>query len=249
MRQNQLGCGFFFGLGLFIVGFLWLISQPAFQIGALIASPLVVWLIVALRKRSKQTKVSRAREIARRIDLISTDLGRASGESEISLREGEVLIYKFAAVDLIEFKSQGSSYSGNTAGFGIGVFERLDFNFGWQEGTIQELPEALTVIDTGVAFVTSQRVIFRGGMQVREWLFANFLGARDLSPWATLVSVSDRERTSGLAVSRDGEIPPSLVLEIGWDYSRKGIDAARAACASISKELNEAANAQEAAIG
>lgn len=249
MRQNQFGCGFFVGIGLFIVGILWLISQPAFQITALIATPLVIWLIIALRKRSKQNKVSRAREIARRIDLISKDLGSATGEAEIALRDGEVLIYKFAAVDLIEFKSQGNSYSGNTAGFGIGVFERLDFNFGWQEGTIQELPEALTIIDTGVAFVTSQRVIFRGGMQVREWLFANFLGARDLSPWSTLVSVSDRERTSGLAVSRDGEVPPSLVLEIGWDFSRKGIEAARATCVSISKELNEAANKQEAEIG
>lgn len=247
MSQGQSGCGCSGFIAVAVLGgvFIWFSQQPWAAIVVYITVPLLIWLVVVLRKKKKVKSISRAREFARQVDLIATDIDRPA-DSEIALRKGEHLVYRFGQVHLIEYKSQGSKYSGDTSGFGIGIADRLDYNFGWQEGQIQQLPETLTVIDSGTGFVTNQRILFRGAMQVREWLFDNFLGASDLNPWSTMISVSDRQQTSGLAAANRDELPPSLAIEIAWDFNRKGVDAARQTCQRISRELNAAANQQEA---
>lgn len=240
------GCGTFIGL-VFLSGvFLWYTQQPWAQAVFYIVVVSTIILVVVYRRTRRKNIISRSREYARKIDLIAADLDKPV-ESEIALRTGEHQVYRYNQVHLTEFKSQGTEYSGETSGFGIGIADRLDYNFGWQEGQIQQLPEALTLIDTGVAFVTNQRILFRGSVQVREWAFENFLGATDLNPWSTLISVSDRQLNSGLAAADRDDLPPSLAIEIGWDYNRKGVEAARETCRRLSRELNSAADAHEAA--
>lgn len=248
MAQGRGGCGCGTMIGLFFLGsiFIWYTQQPWAQVVFYLVAIVVIAGVVLYRRGTRTKSISRSREYARKIDLVASDLDKPV-ESEIALRPGEHQVYRFGQVHLTEFKSQGTEFSGGTSGFGIGIADRLDYNFGWQEGRIQQLPDALTLIDTGVAFVTNQRVLFRGSMQVREWAFDNFLGATDLNPWSTLISVSDRPVNSGLAAADRDELPPSLAIEIAWDYNRKGVEAARATCRKLSRELNAAADAQEAA--
>lgn len=250
MAQGRGGCGCSTFIGIAVLGgvFIWYTQQPWAQAVFYIVVVLVIAGIVLYRRNNKRTIISRSREYARKIDLIASDLDKPVS-AEIALKPGEHLIYRYGQVHLTEFKSPGSEYSGNTSGFGIGIADRLDYNFGWQEGSIQKLPEVLTLIDTGVGFITNQRVLFRGSAQVREWLFENFMGASDLNPWSTLISVSDRPVNSGLAAADRDELPPSLAIEIAWDFNRKGIDAAKQTCQKLSKELNAAADAQQAEAG
>lgn len=244
--RSGCGCGTLFAIVAGSMLWVWYTQQPWAPVVFYAAVVIGIAAFVLIRRQKRSKFISRSREYARKVDLIASDLDKPV-DSEIALRPGEHQIYRYSQVHLTEFKSQGTEYSGNTSGFGIGIADRLNYNFGWQEGQIQELPEVLTLIDTGVAFVTNHRIVFRGSAQVREWAFENFLGASDVNPWSTLISVSDRPVNSGLAAANRDDLPPSLAIEIAWDYNRKGLDAARATCRKLSKELNSAADAQEAA--
>jgi hypothetical protein len=53
--------------------------------------------------------------------------------------------------------------------------------------------EAPTPVDTGVATITNQRIVFQGPLQTREWDYAKLLGYQhfDSPPW-TAIQVSNR---------------------------------------------------------
>ena len=56
-----------------------------------------------------------------------------------------------------------------------------------------------TVIDTGVASITTERVVFQGGKYTRDWEFAKLIGVIHYSDHpASAIQVSNREKTSGL---------------------------------------------------
>jgi hypothetical protein len=70
---------------------------------------------------------------------------------------------------------------------------------GGSRGTYVPGPEVLKVKDHGVAVVTTQRVVFQGGLKTREWAFAKLVGYAhdDTSPY-TALHVSNRQNVSGL---------------------------------------------------
>jgi hypothetical protein len=69
----------------------------------------------------------------------------------------------------------------------------------FQEGT-----PTPTSIDTGTVFVTNQRVIFQGGKQTRECVFAKLVGfEHDDSAGSTTFSVSNRQKPTTIHYGRD----------------------------------------------
>lgn len=88
-------------------------------------------------------------------------------------------------------------------------------------------PEALTVIDTGDATFTNQRVVFGGQSQTREWAFDKLVDfdAGD-NGTQVMISVSNRQKVSGLHALSVQQAQPGLLLEVALAYAKDGKKAA-----------------------
>ncbi len=87
----------------------------------------------------------------------------------------------------------------NHSGFSFRVAKGVRYHVGQTRGHHEAGAEQPTVIDTGTASITDQRVVFQGAKQTREWAFSKLLGYQhfDSPPW-TAIQVSNRQKTSGI---------------------------------------------------
>lgn len=76
-----------------------------------------------------------------------------------------------------------------------------------------------TVIETGVAYITNQRVLFDGDKN-REWSWEKLLDSRHIGSDMTLMQVSNRQKASGLAYPGSGSVTVRRRLELARaDYA------------------------------
>jgi hypothetical protein len=91
-----------------------------------------------------------------------------------------------------------------------------------------EPDDELKQIDTGVAHFTTHRVVFVGGKQTREWDFAKLLGTTEQPGGLRLmISVSNRQKTSGLASASVTQISPGMAYQITEQVKEYGFEAAK----------------------
>lgn len=114
-------------------------------------------------------------------------------------RRGERTFAVIEEVGLVEARRTRGTYQGGSSGVSFRVMKGVSLRVGGSKGTFVAGEETPIVIDEGVAFVTNQRVVFRGPKQTREWKWANLISLdhHDPAPWTSL-PVSNRQRTSGL---------------------------------------------------
>ena len=245
--MKNIGCSGMIAIAfvVFLVGTL--LAQPGgiFVILAILAVAIIG--VIAAFRAGKKNRIAKARETAELLEVLAGQLSSGGIKSDMSLRPNEEIIATLPAANLIEYKSQGSKYSGGTSGFGLGITENVNFNLGWQNGSIEALPEVLSVIDSGEAFVTNQRMLFRGQSNVREWDYANYLGVTLPTAWSALVAVSDREQIAGVTPTFNDVIPVAMLLEIGLAFNRSGVTEAAKKARQLAQELRELAVEQEAA--
>ena len=106
-------------------------------------------------------------------------------------------------------------WSGRSAGVSVPVgHSRVRVRVGKSAGTFVQGAETPTVIDTGNASITTQRVVFQGDKYTREWDYSKLIGIIHYSDHpATAIQVSNRQKTSGHRLCRsglDGADPPGL---------------------------------------
>jgi hypothetical protein len=122
----------------------------------------------------------------------------------LELHRDERLFYAFTGAGLIEPRRLPGHWQGGYSGFSFRVARGVRWHVGGTRGHYVAGAEVPTPIDTGVASITDQRVVFQGNKQSREWLFAKLLGYQhgtDL-PW-TAIQVANRQTVSGILYDRE----------------------------------------------
>jgi hypothetical protein len=143
--------------------------------------------------------------------------------SYMSLRPGEIAFYERDGVQLLEYKSSGSSTSGGYLGGNLRLTDRISVSGGGFEGQTTRNPEQATILDTGKVTFTTQRVIFVGPNHTREFDFEKLLDLNISENGFTVrAAVSGRQKTSALQASAEGGLPPGLPFAMGVEYFQQG---------------------------
>jgi hypothetical protein len=136
------------------------------------------------------------------LDLARTFHGEAAPDNPnlaLVLKRDERAYFILTGAGLVESRRGQGHYVGGYSGFSLRVAKGIRYHVGGTRGHYEAGAEAPTVIDTGTATITDQRVVFQGAKQTREWSFAKLLGYQhfDGPPW-TAIEVSNRQKTSGV---------------------------------------------------
>ena len=152
--------------------------------------------------------------------------GVPAGLVQTVLKKGEVAIDSVPA-KLLEYRSGGSSYQGGSQGVSIRIAKGLSYRVGSNRGQLVRNPEQLQVIDNGDATFTNQRVVFGGQSQTREWAFDKLVdfNAGD-NGTQVMISVSNRQKVSGLHAQSLERVQPGVLLEVAVAYANGGKKAA-----------------------
>ena len=162
-------------------------------------------------------------------------------DTVFSLEKDEVLIYHLDNVVLTEFKSNGSTYSGGYAGVSFRVAKGVRLNTGLTGGTSSRNPETSQPIDIGDLTVTNQRLVFSGANQVRVFKLDKIInleaGPNGLS---VSISVSNREKTSGLESPNLDDISPGMAVSLATAWHDGGKKAAIKDAQEMAGQLRKA---------
>jgi hypothetical protein len=126
------------------------------------------------------------------------------------LRRGERLFSTLTGGGLFEPRREPGHWSGRSAGVSVPVgIGGLRVRVGKSAGTYVQGAEEPTVIDTGSASITNERVVFQGGKYTREWDFSRLIGVIHYADKpATAIQVSNRQKTSGIVYPGAGNAEP-----------------------------------------
>ena len=130
------------------------------------------------------------------LELAQTFPGESS--SEIMLKADEGVFAKVTGASLVEERRGAGHYTGHSSGVSIPVGSlgghQVRYRVGATRGHFVQGDPVPTSIDTGTLYVTNQRVIFQGGRQTRECLFAKLVGFQHDPAGSTTFSVSNRQK-------------------------------------------------------
>jgi len=196
-----------------------------------------VWLVnFQSGKKSESDRESHLRNIEL-LETLAQNL-TAEKDSGLALRKGEVVVYRLGAVGLVEFRSNGSSYSGGSQGFSMRIMKGVSYRVGANRGSLTKNPETLQMVDQGSATFTNQRVVFSGASTSREWDFSKFLDTNVTANGVTAyMAVSNRQKTSGLTWVDKTDLTPGLVFAVANDYFEGGPELAAKKCYEIANEI------------
>ncbi|HLN17239.1 MAG TPA: hypothetical protein VK277_10890 [Acidimicrobiales bacterium] len=139
---------------------------------------------------------------------------RGGPSDGLVLQPGESLVATIDGVSLVESRSQGGHWAGGSQGISVPIGP-LRYRVGATRGHYMRGEPTPTAIDTGTAFVTDRRVVYRGQGQTRECRFDKLLGFECQHGSATL-SVANRQRPVTLAYGErlDGWVRFRLQLAV-----------------------------------
>jgi hypothetical protein len=117
---------------------------------------------------------------------------------------------------LVEPRRGPGQYRGGYQGVSIPIGNSgLRYRVGAGRGQVVPGAEKPTAIDTGTVTITSQRVVFQGPMQTREWAFSKLIGYQHFdAPHWTALQVSNRQKTSGIAYDAASAMDVQFRLEL-----------------------------------
>mgnify|MGYP006268493117 CR=1 FL=1 len=174
-----------------------------------------------------------------RVEAIAA--GGFTGEAPFELGKDEHFVYQAGGIQLAEFRSGGSTYQGGNVGFSVPVFGGVRAHVGGSQGQLVKNPEELTILDTGVLTFTSQRVVFAGQKQTREWTFAKILNI-DVGPNGDSItlSASNKQTTSQLIQPDTSAVGPGILIGIAKEFHEKGQQAAIDQAHAYARQIQEA---------
>ena len=135
----------------------WLEQNPWGWLVVLASIGLVAAVWYLMRKRKIANGLVALQRIADELEVIVTNF--ADIDSFLALRKGEKAIYERSEVQLREYKRTGSTYKGGNAGVIIRATNNVGFTLGGSQGSMTPNPEEQTIIDTGTAIFTNQRIL------------------------------------------------------------------------------------------
>jgi hypothetical protein len=132
------------------------------------------------------------------------------------VRPGERLVSTVQGCGLFEPRRGAGHWEGRSAGVSLPVPDtRIRVRVGKAAGTYVQGAETPTVIDTGNATITTQRIVFQGDKYTREWEFSKLIGVIHYTDRpATAIQVSNRQKTSGIVVPGPSPEPLRLAMTV-----------------------------------
>ena len=235
----KLGCTGWFILLIILAGVVSLFQTQPWTI--FIAVGLVIWGIYALvkmRDRNQKGFTNGLLDQARVLEAWAAN--GSSNQATFDLAKDEKFIFELSGIQLAEYTSSGSTYSGGNLGVSVPVFGRVRANVGGSRGSLTRNPAALQVIDTGTVAFTSERVIFTGSQQTRVWTFSKIL-SQTLGPngISIAISVANKSTTSTLIQPNPALLGPGLVYGIAYDAHKEGFTEAQKTAILYAKQLRD----------
>lgn len=159
-------------------------------------------------------------------------------DAPFTLRHGEQYVLSLKDQMLVESRRGTRVSTRSTDAFTVALAKGLYYTAAAGQSVSPEPGDELKQIDTGVAHFTTHRVVFVGGKQTREWDFAKLLGTTEEPGGLRLmISVSNRQKTSGLASQSLTQIPPGMAYQITERVIHQGFEAAKESALYGAKEI------------
>lgn len=138
---------------------------------------------------------------------------------------------------LIEPRRLPGHWNGHNQGVSFPIYKGIRYRVGATKGTYQQGEERPTPIDSGVALISDQRVVFAGEKATREWLYSKLIGFHhdEHLPW-TAIQVSNRQKVSGILYTEQTITLVRFRFELALAVYG---DTREAFAASMERQLNE----------
>lgn len=149
-------------------------------------------------------------------------------EPRFPLKPGESVVWELENARLAETRRGPRITNHSTNAFTFRFAPGFYYTAAGGKSVSAEPIEAMTEIDTGRATFTNKRVIFSGTTQTREWDFAKLLGWQEGQGGYVFMSVSNRQRVSGVRGARD-EVMAPVLFQLSHIVANDGFEAARQA--------------------
>jgi hypothetical protein len=168
------------------------------------------------KRRAQKQAAEQAAQKAQLRTAITNLIALAGGQEEkdpdwpLVLKPGERLFSTLTGGGLFEPRREPGHWSGRSAGVSVptGV-AGIRVRVGKSAGTYVQGDEKPTIIDTGNASITTERVVFQGNKYTREWDYSKLIGIIHYSDQpATAIQVSNRQKTSGIVYAGVGSTEP-----------------------------------------
>lgn len=182
----------------------------------------------AERQRAQATELADQREQA--LELLEGFVEEAHTFSGVDApgfeeKKGERTFAVLTGVALIEPRRQPGKIEGRSSGVSFRIAKGVNYRVGASKGTFVQGPDVPTPIDVGTAFITNQRVVFRGDKATREWAWSKLISLDhdDTLPWTSL-PVSNRQKTSGLLYDEAHSPMIRFRLQLGLAHFQGRVD-------------------------
>jgi hypothetical protein len=118
----------------------------------------------------------------------------------LQLRPRERALASMAGAALLDFHRAPTTFVGGYSGASFRLAKGIRFNVGGTRGVAVPGDLELTMSDTGVIWLTDQRIVFQGQRGSREWSFSKLIALQHHpSATVTMLPVTNRQKLSGFA--------------------------------------------------
>ena len=159
-------------------------------------------------------------------------------DAPFPLRHGEKYVLSLRDQQLVEARRGTRVSTRSTDAFTVALAKGFYYTAAAGQSVSPEPGDELKQIDSGIAHFTTHRVVFVGGKQTREWDFAKLLGTTEEPGGLRLmISVSNRQKTSGLASQSLNQISPGMAYQITEQVIHYGFEPAKESALHGAEEI------------
>jgi hypothetical protein len=128
--------------------------------------------------------------------------GEDAATNETIQKDGEIVLWRGQG-QFHEAARGAGQFVGSSQGFSIPIVAGIRYRVGATRGTYVSGDPIQKYGEVGDVFLTTQRVMFNGMINTKEWLFSKWNGAASSDDEADFIfHVSNRQKTSGVLFSR-----------------------------------------------
>lgn len=154
-------------------------------------------------------------------------------------KKGEIILWQGQG-QLHETGRTPGRYQGTSQGFSIPLVGGIRYRVGAQRGTFIPGEEVRAYKEVGQVLLTTERVLFNGQMNTKEWAFSKWNGAStNLDESNYIFHVSNRQKTSGILVGPAQGREFNRFLAQAINCAEEGIDVVLKSVRTQLKELAE----------
>lgn len=167
----------------------------------------------------------------------------AKGQDAVSnltvQKPGEIVLWRGQG-QLHEAGKTPGRYQGTSQSISIPLFAGVRYRVGAQRGTFVSGDPIQVYKEVGEVVLTTDRVLFNGMMNTKEWAFAKWNGAAASSDETDYIfHVSNRQKTSGILFTpKDGRLFNRFLAQ-ALNCEEEGIESVFASIDSVLKDLAE----------